>query len=72
MTVTLDEKYLLKWIPVKEIHELIKELNLTNGKGKKIGLNPFVKILNESNYVVIKQRKSIKNVRDTYYSIHKA
>ena len=72
MTVTLDEKYLLKWIPVKEIHELIKELNLTNGKGKKIGLNPFVKILNESNYVVIKQRKSIKNVRDTYYFIHKA
>lgn len=71
MTITLDEKYLLKWIPVNEVQKLIKELNLVNEKGGKIGLSTFVKILEESHYKVIKKRKSINKVRDTYYFIHK-
>lgn len=71
MTITLDEKYLLKWIVVNEIQEIIKELNLVNEKGNKIGLSTFVKILEESHYKVIKKRKSINKIRDTYYFIHK-
>lgn len=71
MTITLDEKYLNKWIIVNEIQEIIKELNLVNEKGNKIGLSTFVKILEESNYKVIKKRKSINKIRDTYYFIHK-
>ena len=70
ITVTLDEKYLNRWIPVNEVQKLIEELNLVNEKGNKIGLSTFVKILEESHYKVIKKRKSINKVRDTYYFIH--
>lgn len=71
MTITLDEKYLNKWIIVDEIQEIIKELNLVNEKGNKIGLSTFVKILEESHYKAIKKRKTVNKVKDTYYFIHK-
>ena len=71
MTITLEEKYLKRWIPVEEIQNLIVNLNLVNGKGNKIGLNPFVKILEESHYKVIKKRKTVNKIRNTYYFIHK-
>lgn len=71
MTITLDEKYLNKWIIVNDIQEIIKELNLVNEKGNKIGLSTFVKILEESHYKAIKKRKTVNKVKDTYYFIHK-
>ena len=70
-TITLDDEYLNKWIPVEDIQKLIEKLHLVNGKGKKIGLNPFVKILEESHYVVIKKRKTINKIKNTYYFIHR-
>ena len=71
MTITLDEKYLNKWIIVDEIQQIPKDLNIKNVNGKNINLNTFVKILEESHYKVIKKRKTVNKVKNTYYFIHK-
>lgn len=65
------ENYLNKWIIVNDIQQLIKELNLVNEKGNKIGLSTFVKILEESHYKVIKKRKTVNKIKNTYYFIRK-
>ena len=71
MTITLDEKYLNKWIIVDEIQQIPKDLNIKNVNGKNINLNTFVKILGESHYVVHKKRKTVNKIKNTYYFIHK-
>lgn len=65
------KEYLNKWIIVDEVQELIKKLNLVNEKGGKIGLSTFVKILEESHYKVIKKRKTVNKIKNTYYFIRK-
>ena len=66
LRLTLDEKYLNKWIIVDEIQQIPKDLNIKNVNGKNINLNTFVKILEESHYKVIKKRKTVNKVKNLY------
>lgn len=71
MTITLDEKYLDKWILVDDIKQIPKDLSIKNVNGKDISLSTFTKILEESHYVVQRKRKTVNKIRNTYYYIHR-
>lgn len=71
ITLTLDEKYLNKWIPIEEIQNLILELNIKNSKKELIGLRALSKILENSNYKTERKRKTVNKVKNTYYFIKK-
>ena len=60
-----------RWIPVEEIQDLIVNLGIKNSKRELIGIRAFSKILEESHYKVIRKRKTVNKIKNTYYFIHK-
>ena len=71
ITITLEEKDLNKWYTKEELKELCDSLNIRNSRGKLIGTTSFMKVLDDSYYVVTKSRKKVDGVRNMYYMINK-
>ena len=71
ITITLEEKDLNKWYTKEELKELCDSLNIRNSRGKLIGTTSFMKVLDDSYYVVTKSRKKVDGVRNMYYMISK-
>lgn len=71
IVITLDEKYLNKWMSKEEFEVLINSLNIKNAKRQPIGQRAFVKILKNSKYELKTKRKRIKDGKITYYYITK-
>ena len=71
MVITLDEKYLNKWMSKEEFEILINSLNIKNAKRQSIGQRAFVKILKNSKYQLKTKRKRIKDSQITFYYITK-
>ena len=71
LTITLEEKDLNKWYTKEELKELCDSLNIRNSRGKLIGTTSFMKVLDDSYYVVTKSRKKVNGVRNMYYMISK-
>ena len=58
-------------MPTKEeLKELCDSLNIRNSRGKLIGTTSFMKVLDDSYYVVTKSRKKVDGVRNMYYMIN--
>ena len=71
MVITLDEKYLNRWMSKEEFEILINSLNIKNAKRQSIGQRAFVKILKNSKYKLKTKRKRIKDSQITFYYITK-
>ena len=71
MVITLDEKYLNRWMSKEEFEILINSLNIKNAKRQSIGQRAFVKILKNSKYQLKTKRKRIKDSKITFYYITK-
>ena len=71
MVITLDEKYLNRWMSKEEFEILINSLNIKNAKRQSIGQRAFVKILKNSKYQLKTKRKRIKDSQITFYYITK-
>ena len=67
--LTLDNKYLNKYITKDEVYNLIAKYGIKNRDGKLIGLRAFIDTLRNSNYDVTTKNKQIKGKRGTYYFI---
>ena len=71
MVITLDEKYLNRWMSKEEFETLMNSLNIKNAKRQSIGQRAFVKILKNSKYQLKTKRKRIKDSQITFYYITK-
>ena len=71
IVITLDEKYLNRWMSKEEFEILINSLNIKNAKRQSIGQRAFVKILKNSKYQLKTKRKRIKDSQITFYYITK-
>ena len=71
IVVTLDDKYLNRWISLEEFMNIMNSLSIKDSKGRLIGKRAFIKALNNSKYIVKNKRKTINKVKETYYYITK-
>ena len=71
IVVTLDDKYLNKWISLEEFMDIMNSLNIKDSKGRLIGKRTFVKILKNSKYQIKTKRKTLNKIKETYYYITK-
>lgn len=71
ITITLEEKDLNKWYTNEEFEELYKSLNIKNARSKPIGRRAFLRILDNSGYMVTKSRKKIDGIQQMFYMINK-
>ena len=71
LKLTLDEKYLNRWIPKEEFMNMMNSLNIKNSKSRPIGKIAFVKILENNKYQIKTKRKTINKIKETYYYITK-
>ena len=71
LTITLKEDDLNKWYTKEELKALCDSLKIKNSRGKLIGIPSFMKILDDSYYVVTKSRKTVNGTKQMYYMINK-
>lgn len=71
IVITLDDKYLNRWIPLEEFMNIMNSLNIKDSKGRLIGKRAFIKTLNNSKYIIKTKRKRIKDGQITFYYIIK-
>ena len=71
IVVTLDDKYLNRWISLEEFMNIMNSLNIKDSKGRLIGKRAFIKALNNSKYIIKNKRKTINKIKETYYYITK-
>lgn len=71
ITITLDEKYLNRWLTKEELNNLIEEYDIKNSRGKIIGLRGFMQIIKNSKYKLDIKRQRKEGDRGTYYLIYK-
>ena len=71
IVITLDEKYLNRWMSLEEFMNIMNSLSIKDSKGRLIGKRAFIKALNNSKYIVKNKRKTINKIKETYYYITK-
>ena len=71
IVITLDEKYLNRWMPLEEFMNIMNSLNIKNSRSESIGKRAFVKALKNSKYQIKTKVKRNQGVRNTYYYITK-
>ena len=71
LKLTLDEKYLNKWISLEEFKILMNNENIINNRYEHIGKIAFVQILKSSGYQIKTKVMRNQGVRNTYYHITK-
>ena len=71
IVITLDDKYLNRWMSLEEFMNIMNSLNIKDSKGRLIGKRAFIKALNNSKYIVKNKRKTINKIKETYYYITK-
>ena len=69
MLITLDEKYIKRWLSKDDLYSIIESLDIKNSRSKRIGLRGFIKILENSKYKIDTKRKTINKNKLTYYYI---
>ena len=69
--ITLDDKYLNRWMSLEEFMNIMNSLSIKDSKGRLIGKRAFIKALNNSKYIVKNKRKTINKIKETYYYITK-
>ena len=69
IVITLDDKYLNKYICKDEFYEIIAKYGMKNRRGELIGIRAFIDTLRNSDYKVTSKRKQIKGQQNTYYFI---
>ena len=71
IVITLDDKYLNRWMSLEEFMNIMNSLSIKDSKGRLIGKRAFIKALNNSKYMVKNKRKTINKIKETYYYITK-
>lgn len=67
--ITLDEKYIDRWLSKEDLYSIIESLKIKNSKSQLIGIRAFTRILQNSNYDIESKRKLISGTKYTYYHI---
>ena len=71
IVITLDDKYLNRWMSLEEFMNMMNSLNIKNSRSESIGKRAFVKALKNSKYQIKTKVKRNQGVRNTYYYITK-